>query len=311
MPASIASSRCWAMSGVKIGVSASSPIDDAGVAGGDRPAAVDRLRRPPGSAVSVSAERTSARPTPTRICGGMVRTISALGSSARPPSPPATRIAPAAARALRARHRGAEAGGREGAASGITETTIAAPIGRQPPALDQEQDEQEERRGDRRRDQSPARGWRAGAAGRSGAARLATIPVAASWRATARIGTAATIATGTWIRKIDCQETSSVSTPPTAGPSAAPVAPAAAQTHRRPALGADGRGQQLEHRGDRQGTAQRLHAAGGDQGAELGREAAGEAGAGEDRQPDRRRRAPARPGGRGGRPARRRAPSPG
>ena len=56
------------------------------------------------------------------------------------------------------------------------------------------------------------------------------IPVAASCLATARIGTAAASATGTWIRKIDCQETSSVRMPPTAGPSAAPVAPALAQT---------------------------------------------------------------------------------
>ncbi len=54
-------------------------------------------------------------------------------------------------------------------------------------------------------------------------------PVAASCRATARIGTAAAIAIGTWSRKIDCQETSSVSRPPIAGPSAAPVAPAVAQ----------------------------------------------------------------------------------
>ncbi len=54
-------------------------------------------------------------------------------------------------------------------------------------------------------------------------------PVAASCLATARIGTAAASAIGTWIRKIDCQETSSVSRPPTAGPSAAPVAPAVAQ----------------------------------------------------------------------------------
>ncbi len=55
------------------------------------------------------------------------------------------------------------------------------------------------------------------------------IPVAASWRATARIGTAAASATGTWSRKTDCQETSSVRKPPTAGPRAAPVAPAPAQ----------------------------------------------------------------------------------
>ena len=58
---------------------------------------------------------------------------------------------------------------------------------------------------------------------------MATIPVAASCLATARIGTAAASAIGTWTRKIDCQETSSVSRPPTAGPSAAPVAPALAQ----------------------------------------------------------------------------------
>ena len=56
------------------------------------------------------------------------------------------------------------------------------------------------------------------------------MPVAASCLATARIGTAATIATGTWSRKIDCQETRSVKRPPIAGPSAAPVAPAVAQT---------------------------------------------------------------------------------
>ena len=59
---------------------------------------------------------------------------------------------------------------------------------------------------------------------------VSMIPVAASCLATARIGTAAASATGTWIRKIDCQETSSVRMPPTAGPSAAPVAPALAQT---------------------------------------------------------------------------------
>ena len=115
---------------------------------------------------------------------------------------------------------------------------------------------------------------------------VSMIPVAASCRATARIGTAAASATGTWIRKIDCQETSSVRMPPTAGPSAAPVAPALAQIDRRPALGADRRRQQLQRRGDRGGAAERLHAAGDDQGRELVGEAAGEAGAGEDRQPD-------------------------
>jgi hypothetical protein len=103
------------------------------------------------------------------------------------------------------------------------------------------------------------------------------MPVAASCRATASTGTPAAIAIGVWIRKIDCQETSSVSRPPAAGPDGD-----------RAALGADGGGQQLEHRGNRDGAAQSLHAAGGDQGAELGGEAAGEAGAGEHGKADRR-----------------------
>ena len=42
--------------------------------------------------------------------------------------------------------------------------------------------------------------------------------------------TAQAIAAGTWTRKIDCQLTSSVSRPPTPGPSAAPSTPEAAQT---------------------------------------------------------------------------------
>ena len=57
------------------------------------------------------------------------------------------------------------------------------------------------------------------------------------------------------------------------------------------ALGADRGRQQLQDRGDRQRASQRLHAAGGDQRAQLGREPAGEAGAGKDGQADRRRAA--------------------
>ena len=56
-----------------------------------------------------------------------------------------------------------------------------------------------------------------------------TVPGAASSRATASSGTPATSARGTATMKIDCQETSSVSSPPIPGPRAAPVAPAAAQ----------------------------------------------------------------------------------
>ncbi len=53
------------------------------------------------------------------------------------------------------------------------------------------------------------------------------------------------------------------------------------------ALGADRGRQQLQHRGHRQGAAERLHATSRDQSAELVRDGAGETGAGEDREPDR------------------------
>ena len=152
MPASIASSRCWAMSWVKIGVSASSPITT--------PAWRAEIVQPPCSAcgarpcraVSVSAESTSARPMPTRIWGGMRQHDLAFGSSARPPRPPATRIAPAAARVLRARHRGADPPADEGEERHHRDDDRRADR-RHPPAFDQQQDEQEERGGDRRRDQ--------------------------------------------------------------------------------------------------------------------------------------------------------------
>ena len=115
------------------------------------------------------------------------------------------------------------------------------------------------------------------------------IPVAASCLATARIGTAAASATGTWIRKIDCQETSSVRKPPTAGPSAAPVAPALAQIAVARRSEPTVAGSSSSAAVTASGAAERLHAAGDDQGRELVGEAAGEAGAGEDRQPDRGR----------------------
>ena len=69
--------------------------------------------------------------------------------------------------------------------------------------------------------------------------------------------------------------------------------PGAGPDRGRAALGADRRRQQLQRRGDRDGAAERLDAAGEDQGRELVGDAAGEPGAGEDREADRRR--PARP----------------
>ena len=115
------------------------------------------------------------------------------------------------------------------AASGITETTSAASIGlRRQPSISS--------RTSRKSAAAIAAETIASArfAQRCGLpvwrTSVSMIPVAASCLATERIGTAAASATGTWMRKIDCQETSSVRMPPTAGPSAAPVAPAAAQT---------------------------------------------------------------------------------
>src|ERR1700733_8537070 len=99
VPALIASSRCWAMSAVKIGVSASSPITTpAWRAEIVQPPWIACGARPP-SAVSVRAESTSERPMPTKTCGGRVSATSACGSSASPPSPPETRIAAAGGRA--------------------------------------------------------------------------------------------------------------------------------------------------------------------------------------------------------------------
>ena len=157
----------------------------------------------------------------------MVSATSAFGSSASPPSPPVTRIAPAAARA---RELGTDGSSREPkkAASGITETTIAAPIGVSlQPSISS--------RTSRNRAAAIAaeiiaRAMLASTCGRPASRSSDSItPVAASCRATARIGIPARSAIGTCSRKIDCQETSSVRRPPTAGPSAAPVAPAIAQ----------------------------------------------------------------------------------
>ena len=137
------------------------------------------------------------------------------------------------------------------------------------------------------------------------------IPVAASCLATARIGTAAASATGTWSRKIDCQETSSVRMPPIAGPSAAPVAPALAQTTVARRSEPTVAGSSSSAAVTASGAAERLHAAGEDQGREVVGEPAGEPGAGEDRQPDRGRPAGADPARQIAPPAPPPAPSPG
>ena len=152
MPASIASWRCWAMSAVKIGVSAQQADDDPGVAGGDRPAAVDRLR---GAAAErgLGQRREHQREADADQDLRRQRSAppSAFGSSARPPRPPATRIAPAAARA---RALGTSGPRRLPRMRGQRHhgDHDRGPDRGQAPALDQQQDQQEERRGDRRRD---------------------------------------------------------------------------------------------------------------------------------------------------------------
>ena len=100
MPASIASWRCSAMSAVKIGVSASSPMTTpAWRAEIVQPPWIACGARPCERRLGQRREHQGESPTPTRTWGGTVSATSALGSSARPPSPPETRIAPAAARA--------------------------------------------------------------------------------------------------------------------------------------------------------------------------------------------------------------------
>ena len=182
----------------------------------------------PSRAVSVNAESTSVSPTPTRICEGNVATISARGSRPRPASPPATRIAPAAARA-RASATARASGRAARAASGITDTARAATIGEclQPSIKSKtiKNSAAASAAETRPRARFAARCGRP--VSRSSPRRAASVD---SRRAMASTGIATAIASGTWTRKIDCQETSSVSRPPAAGPSAAPIAPAVAQT---------------------------------------------------------------------------------
>ena len=153
MPASIASSRCWAMSWVKIGVSASRPITTPAwraeivqppwIACGARPrerglgqrrehqreADADQdLRRHGQRDLGLRQQRQAAE-----AAGDEDRAGRGAGPGAR--------------------HERRRAGCRGAPRAASPMTTIAAPIGRQPPAFDQQQDEQEERRGDRRRDQ--------------------------------------------------------------------------------------------------------------------------------------------------------------
>ena len=271
VPASIASRRCCGDVGGEDRGQHQQADHDPRVAGGDRPAAVDRLRRAPAERGlgqrrehqrEADADQDLRRQRQRHLGLGQQRQAAeAAGDEDRAGGRPR----PGAG------HQRAEAAAEQGRERHHRDHDRGPDRG-QPPAFDQQQDEQEERRGDRRRDHRQRDvGGQVRAAG---PAQLGPrIPVAASCLATARIGTAAASASGTWIRKIDCQETSSVSRPPTAGPSAAPVAPALGPDGGRAALGADRRRQQLERRGDRGGAAEGLDAAGERSGSRAGRRA--------------------------------------
>ena len=216
--------------------------DDAGVAGGDRPAAVDRLRGAAGERGLGQGREDQREADADRICGGTVSDHLGLrqqapgrrgrrrGGSRRPRRPRPG-----------ARHRAGRCGAPSSAASGITVTTIAAPIGlRRQPSISS--------RTSRKSAaaiaaETIASATLAARCGRPARAHLASRSPRSPSRAWRRRGSAppATSAIGTWIRKIDCQETSSVRRPPTAGPSAAPVAPARRPDGGRAALGADRR----------------------------------------------------------------------
>ena len=153
MPACSAASRCSTRSDVKTGMSTRRPattpawraaiVQPPWIACGARPA----------SAVSVSAESTSARPAPTRICEGKVATMSALGSRPEPCEAAADEDRPGGRPGPRVLDPPRERAGRERRErhdrhrEGRDDRRVAPPV-------DQQQDDQEEGRRDRRRHQT-------------------------------------------------------------------------------------------------------------------------------------------------------------
>ena len=165
----------------------------------------------------MSAVTASPRPRPISICGASVQTGDAPGSSPRPARPPATSSEPVAASATvpRTPMRGAA-----NAATGIAETITAASSGsmRHPSTSSStSRNSAAVSAAD-----SKVRASSAGTCGRPAAAFGAGAVV---WRR----ATSAASAIGACSRKIHSQPASCVSAPPTAGPTAAPATPAAAQ----------------------------------------------------------------------------------
>ena len=261
MPALIASWRCWSMSAVKIGVSASRPITTpAWRAEIVQPPWIACGARPP-SAVSVSAERTSARPIPTRICGGIVSAIVAFGRKARPARPPETRIAPAAARARALGHELGRARLPSDRRQRHHRDDERRADRAQAPAFDQQQDEQEERRGDRRRDH------------RQGEVRPEVRAAGAAQLGSIDPGRRLVPGDGEDRHRGDQRHRHLEEEDRLPGDELGEEAadrraerragrPGGGPDRRRPPLGADRRRQQLQRRGHRGGAAERLHAAG-------------------------------------------------
>ena len=173
----------------------------------------------PRSAASVSASIVMPRPKPIAIWLGTVHHHSGCGSSASEASPAASSTVPAAARA------GSEptlpsSFAATIAETGITVTTSAVAIG----SICQPSISSRTIRNSAA--VSPALS--------STSARFAAMcgrPAGScvAWVRTRRVGSASRIA-GTWMKKIASHEISCVRRPPSAGPKAAPSAPAVAQT---------------------------------------------------------------------------------
>ncbi len=174
--------------------------------------------RPPSAAI-VSTGRASARPIPIRSWGCRVSAHDAPGRTPRAARPPAIAIPPASA---------AEAGGPARSAiqraatvaNGIAETVAAAATGERPhPSV----------RRITSRKRAPVRPAESRPRPTSG--RRSRGPPGPGSGGAGRITVAIGISSssGTWRKKIDCQSRSWVSRPPTAGPTAMPIVPAAPQ----------------------------------------------------------------------------------
>src|SRR5512133_1510172 len=174
--------------------------------------------RPP-SAASVSGPRVSARPQPIRICGANVHTTSESGRMASPARPPPTRITPDSAIPLSANREAADA---MIAAAGMTETAAAAAIGSMPQPSTSIRTS---------RKSAAVSAAETSASARFGARRSRVVEGRGTTgtRHAEITGARTARAIGTWTANTARHESACVSTPPIAGPTAAPTA--AAPTH--------------------------------------------------------------------------------